>query len=139
MISSFIDRDFKFSLECVIDEPADLYLDCLIAEEINVSGERRSPKQGLDSLAKSKLQILAARTYKVYFDILDFDVEGTSLDDLTLSASVNYSDRANDKFYMGGQDVNGGGKYNNFVVDYRLGAILNHVGFVGNNIHSWRW
>ncbi len=139
LISSLIDRECNFSLNCEIGDAADLYLDCLIAEEISRRPETRSQKKGLEILAKSTRQAIAVRTYEVYFDILNNAKDMALLGELALHAERNYADRASDKFYSGGQDINGGGKYNEFVVDFRLGAILKHVGFTGASVHSWKW
>lgn len=139
LISSLVEREFEFSLACEIDEAADLYLDCLVAAEIKGHTGSDSSEKGIGILAESDRQALAVRTYKVYFEILGRPPESPLLENLVVSASKNYSDRAKDRFYSGGQDINGGGKYNDVVVDYRLGAILKHVGYVGDSAHSWRW
>jgi len=139
LISSLVEREFEFSLTCEIGEAADLYLDCLVAAEIKGGAGSGSSEEAIGILAESDRQALAARTYKVYFDILGEPSESPLLENLVVSASKNYSDRAKDRFYSGGQDINGGGKYNDIVVDYRLGAILKHVSYSGDSVHSWRW
>ena len=139
ILSSLIDRKFNFLSECKISNSADSYLDCLIAESVIGDIKPRSPQEGIEKLADLKRQSLAARTYEIYFDILNGDGGRGALDNLILSACKNYADRAIDKFYSGGQDINGGGKYNEIVVDFRLGAILKQIGFIGDSVHSWKW
>jgi len=139
LISSLVERDFRYFLGCEIGEAADLYLDCLIAAQVTGRPESGSVQEGIRVLAESDRQALAMRTYAAYFDILDKNASDPRLDELVLLADKNYSSREKDAFYSGGRDIDAGSKYNGIIVDYRLGAILKHVGYRGNSVHSWKW
>jgi hypothetical protein len=47
--------------------------------------------------------------------------------------------RKKDKFFSGGEQTEGGGLDNEFVVDYRLAALAKLAGLKDESIHSWRW
>ena len=78
---------------------------------------------------------LAVRSYETYFALL---TQGAS-PELLKSAEANYRARAKDRFYSGGRDSEGGGPNNSMVVDYRLGAVLKRLGYIGESVHLWQW
>jgi hypothetical protein len=78
---------------------------------------------------------LAVETYESYIAIRSGQETWNSF--ATLEACFNK--RKKDKFFSGGEQTEGGGLDNEFVVDYRLAALAKLAGLKVESIHSWRW
>ncbi|MDG2530216.1 hypothetical protein [Caulobacter endophyticus] len=138
LVASLIGRGFAFALDGEPGEAEDLHLDRLLAAEIR--GEAANGAQeGIARLGAVKRQALAARSYKGYFEILKAGPNAAGLAALVSSADGAYAARAKDSFFSGGNAIDGGGRYNDLVVDYRLGAILKHLGHESPSMHAWKW
>ncbi|KPF82666.1 hypothetical protein IP83_11315 [Novosphingobium sp. AAP93] len=118
---------------------ADVALDYHVLDALEGREWRDGVTELLERLATKKRQMLAAETFRTYFDLLDALGETGQVETLAGVADINYKRRANDPFYGGGPAYMGGGPDNIYVIDYRLAAILKYLEWEGNMIHKWNW
>lgn len=96
------------------------------------------PKYRRQTLANRPDCDLASRTYQTYFEILDKSFKNLPIEDSVKMAEELFARRANDGFYSGAEQTEGGGQDNRIVLDYRLAAILRKARYVGESTHCWR-
>ena len=89
----------------------------------------------LGELRNTKGSSLAVETYSLYCQLLlgppsDFKRL------IDLGASL-FDRRANDAYFRGGDQTDGGGPGNAFTVDYRLAAIIKKIGGSHETRHQW--
>lgn len=118
---------------------ADVALDYHILDALEGRARCKDVQMLLESLASKKRQMLAADTYRTYFDLLGAHGDRERVDALVRVAEANYRKRARDSFYGGGPCYMGGGPDNPYVVDFQLSAILKHINWAGESIHKWIW
>jgi hypothetical protein len=78
---------------------------------------------------------LAVDTYESYLAMRNVQDDGNQF--ATLEDC--FTKRKKDKFFSGGEQTEGGGLDNDFVVDYRLAALAKHAGLKNDSVHCWRW
>jgi hypothetical protein len=139
IIASLIGRQSEFSIDCQVDTAGDLFLDCILGKRLQGSPHDAVVAQGIAHLSELKRQMLAASSYRTYFDLINRDKGSPDVQDLIASAESNFTARRKDAFYSGGLDIEGGGQYNNIAVDYRLSAVMKYRGLLSSSIHHWRW
>jgi len=113
------------------------YLDNMLMSEIETGIRRDEFMAKIASVGEKKDFSLVARIYRSYADMLDKS-EAPSEEAVTFAEKL-FLNRSTDKFYSGGEQTEGGGADNKLVVDYRLGAVLKKLGYIGNSAHRWRW
>lgn len=101
--------------------------------------DRAAMEAELEAFARNKRHVLAVKTYRNYFDILDAAADGRPVDGLIAQGEVLYDKREKNAFYSGGPALEGGGPGNAELIDYSLGAVLKSIGYQGPSIHAWRW
>jgi hypothetical protein len=139
-IASLLDRQSEFVLgECELDVCGDLFLDCHLAKGLLGQPIDASIRSGFERLRKAKRHALAIRTYETYFHLMALEATSSSITQAVASADANYAARRKDAYYSGGPDIEGGGDYNDMVIDYRLSAILKYRGIEQESLHRWRW
>lgn len=140
IIASLLDRQSEFELgDCELDACGDLFLDCCLAKRLQGRPVDEGIQAGFEQLRKAKRHTLAIRTYEAYFHLIDLDASSAEVDKGLPIAEANYAARRKDSYYSGGPDIEGGGKYNDMVIDYRLAAVIKYRGIDRDSVHRWRW
>jgi hypothetical protein len=80
----------------------------------------------LQRRAANRRAALVAETYRAYWDLLDSVEAGDAAQAAERAAwsATLYAKRKKDPYYAGGIEYEGGGPYNESVVDFRLAAII---------------
>lgn len=118
---------------------SDRRLDSIIADALLDKWEQPAWDSAMAELRAIKGSRLAVETYAAYHNLLFSRPKDASREDWVRSCEVLFKRRAKDGFYGGGDQTYGGGPDNNFIVDYRLAAILKKIGYDGESLHLWRW
>lgn len=92
--------------------------------------------KGMAQLRKPR-SALGVATYELYWAVVHASPE--ELPTLVKRGEVLYLKRESNPWYCGGPSTEGGNGDNEFVVDYRLAALLKRKGYKGESIHAWRW
>lgn len=122
------------------ERAADVLLGFKIIEALAGRPWRDGFEDLITELGSKKRQLLAAHTYRTYFDLLNAKEQGEEvIAPLIEEAESNYAKRKRDAFYGGGFAFMGGTDDNPYVVDFVLAAIMKHLGWTGESIHRWRW
>lgn len=140
LVASLIDEQPEYSPDALARDEHDGYerpLDWLLVAATRGPVDAAEVEVAIAELGARKRCKLAADTYRTYFQILG-GAPQAELDGLVRAAEKLYAKRARDSFYSPGQ-TDGGGPDNPHVVDYRLAAVLEKVGYQGESIHRWRW
>jgi hypothetical protein len=139
-IASLLDRQSEFEVaDCELDVCGDLFLDCHLAKRLQGLQADDAIQAGFAQLGRRKRHALAIRTYETYFHLLALNASSAEVEQSMAVADANYAARRKDTYYSGGPDINGGGDYNEEVVDYRLAAIMKYRGIDVESMHLWRW
>lgn len=140
-IATLLDRQSAFVLgACELDVCGDVFLDCHLAKRLLGLPADDSMQAGFERLGKrAKRHALAIRTYEVYFHLIALDSSSADVEQSVAAADANYAARRRDGYYSGGHSTNGGGEANDFVIDYRLAAIMKYRGIERESVHRWRW
>lgn len=143
MILAFLnDRKIDLRIDFSSVEVPERLLDYLLAltlfsgsitEEIQAEISRKT-----ELLANNSKCILASNTYQTYFEILSNFFKKLPFEDFVSRAEELFKRRANDSFYSGSEQTEGGGQDNQIVLDYRLAAIFKKIGYTGVSVHRWR-
>lgn len=99
--------------------------------------ERFSWLKAIARLERTKRTKLAFDTYCLYERLL-FS-ESSNIAELISTAESLYSKRTKDSYFSEGESTFGGGPDNEYVVDFRLSAIMKKINYSRNSIHRWRW
>ncbi|WP_433693381.1 hypothetical protein [Herbaspirillum seropedicae] len=119
--------------------PPDVCLDYLLANAEPSYNAKDLPLALINELKCAKDSGLAVQTYENYFDILSSQDSAERLSYLVQKGVSLYDQRARDAFYSGGEQTEGGGPDNTFVVDYRLALVLKKVRGSSDVLHAWKW
>ena len=114
----------------------DLLLDYLLANHLYNQWDSEAWSRGIDGLRKHVGTDLALRSYQTYLDILHSN-DSDTIRNLVNVAIDDYAKRKSNAFFSGGDQTNGGGHDNAYVVDYRLAAVMKKVQYKSNTIHDW--
>lgn len=116
---------------------ADRLLDAVLGNGLRGDWNEMAWNNGLEQLRKNKRAALAAETYLTYGRLLHSD--GADASGLVDRATRLFVKRAKDGYFSGGDQTEGGGPDNTTTVDYRLAAVMKKIGYLGENLHRWRW
>jgi len=133
-IASLVERK-DYPVEMDNRMKGDRLLDALLGGVL-LGGDKITARDAALPLMQSLSSNLAKKTYHLYLGLLlgeISDAEGVKEGEALFSA------RKKDRFFSGGDVIEGGGKENEIVVDFRLGAILKKIGSKSDSIHAWRW
>jgi hypothetical protein len=139
LIAHLIDRPTELQISLADFDPGDRRLDCLLAMALSNQADLGLFSNEIDVFAKSKKHTLAAKSYETYLAILDAETSDNSMQSLVNAAEILYKQRARDEFFSGGDPTGGGGPDNEFLLDFRLAAVLKKTRFSGESIHRWVW
>lgn len=103
----------------------DSRLDFLLGEALYGIDVSKEWEDAIQQLSQEKDKGLFVATYENYWKLLKS--ESVGLDNLLSEAEELYYQRKNDPYYRGGDQTEGGGEDNQYVVDYRLLSILKFV------------
>ncbi len=126
--------DCEWSMVELTDFKSDRLLDAVMSNSLFGPVDAASWENGME-LLRQHGSPLAIETYQSYLALRN------SPADLIVHSKLEglFFKRRNDSFFSGGDQTEGGGLDNDFVVDYRLAALAKHVGLKPDSIHSWRW
>jgi hypothetical protein len=130
LLMSFEDRDFP-------ENPLDALLAKLLYDGSWSEKERLSWSKAIARLERSRRTKLAFETYSLYERLL-FS-ESSNVSELISTAETLYLKKAKDSYFSNGESSFGGGPDNEYVVDFRLSAIMKKVNYSGDSIHRWQW
>jgi hypothetical protein len=116
---------------------SDRLLDAVLAGRLRSEWDESAWDKGIDELRKIKGSDLAIESYLTYRRILD--AQQVDAKRVIEGAIRLFEKRAEDAFFGGGDQTEGGGPDNAITVDYRLAAIMKKVGCAAENVHLWRW
>ncbi len=136
-ISCLIGQCDLEGVRCKIDGlESDRLLDAVLGQWLYGSWNELQWKKGIDQLHRPGRE-LAYESYSVYRAIVCSS--SSELSPLIERGNELFKRRQTDKFFCGGDQTEGGGDDNGFVVDYRLASIAKRVGYKGNGTNEWRW
>ncbi|MEI8021290.1 MAG: hypothetical protein WCH39_23990 [Schlesneria sp.] len=115
---------------------SDRLLDAVLGQWLYGTWNELQWEKGIDQLHRSRHE-LAYESYCIYRAIV-----GSSYSDMSSlieRGNELFKRRQTDKFFCSGDQTEGGGEDNGFVVDYRLASLAKRVGYKGNGTNEWRW
>jgi predicted DNA-binding transcriptional regulator len=147
IIAFLIEKEFQVNFNGEVREilnsldTAERKLDYILALTLNSNSllevYREEISKQIKSLEKNLQFDLMAKSYKVYFDILEKFFNNFQINDSIKLAEELYISRESNNFFSGGEQTEGGGADNKIVLDYRLAAVLKKVRYVGGSVHGW--
>lgn len=130
IINYLIEGD-KIEIERFHSDAPDVALDYLLGEALYGVDVNERWTQALGLLTGNKEASLAVETYKNYWNILNKDIgDDVSLNSLKHLGIELFRKRKRDSFFSGAEQSEGGSEDNDYVVDYRLQAVLKSRGVV---------
>ena len=122
----------------IVGLEADVLLDGVLANSLFDQWDSEAWSRGIDRLRKLQGTELAVRSYQTYLDILNSNNPETTRKHVIVAID-NYGKRKSNAFFSGGNQTDGGGLDNAYVVDYRLAAVMKRVEHKSNTMHDWLW
>lgn len=126
--------DMEWSVFDLVGFEADRQLDAVLSNSLFSTVDAVTWESGMKQLREHGSS-LAVETYENYIAMRSGGEAGNSFTTL----ETCFTKRKKDKFFSGGEQTEGGGMDNEFVVDYRLAALAKHAGLKDESVHSWRW
>lgn len=124
ILSYLLGKD-KVDVEDFYSDSPDRRLDYLLGEALYGIDVADKWKQALELLGQNKEANLAVETYRNYWDILHSEMgDASALNPLKGLGEELFSKRKRDSFFGGADQSEGGAEDNDYVVDYRLLAVL---------------
>lgn len=139
LLAGLIDAPFGIAEFQMSELPVEAHLDYLLSTTNPLPTAKDSAITLLEELRRDKRADLAADSYENYFDILSVSGNSTVLGGLLSKGGTLFNRRARDSFFSGGDQTEGGGPDNSFVVDYRLAFALKKTGYSSDSMHAWIW
>lgn len=138
LVAFLIGREFKQPVREDSEFSDEDKLDFELARATPISGISASADRAINKLNHRDRTKLVAESYRVYFEIAT-NSTGDSIPTIVQRAESNYERRARDEYFQGGDQIEGGGRDNGLVVDFRLAVALLKAGIPARSIHAWTW